>query len=285
MIIGIDLGNYATKTSERINFLSKVSKISNILNNPITLTTSEGDFYMGDGNFDTEYRKLKKENVKEMFITAIALSSEDINNQIVVGLPLSQYKEDKENLKQLLLEDRIQHVIINGIERKIIIEDLDIYPEGIGALIGNQFNGIIVDIGGRTTDIALLESSKVKKPYSLSVGTLNLYSDFIKVINNKYSLDLKSEDAPRIIKNGLKIYGEEKDITFGMDVFKSYVDVIVNELQVSYSIKTLDIMLVGGGSKMLYKGFKSKIPNIELIDNSIFANANGFRKVGENLWL
>jgi len=285
MILGVDLGNDSVKTSKGISFLSKVSKVGNILNNNITLSTSNDIFFIEEGKFDTEYRKIKKEYIREMFLVAVALSSGEINNQIVVGLPLSQYKADKETFKNLLLKDRMQRISVNGNDRKIIIEDLEIYPEGIGALVGQEFDGIIVDIGGRTTDIALLENGKVKKPYSLPTGTLNLYSEFIKTINSKYSLDLKSEDANRIIKNGLKIYGEQKDINFGLDIFKAYVEGIVSELQVSYSIKTLDIMLIGGGATLLYKAFKNRIPNVQLINDAIFANANGFKKVGENLWL
>lgn len=285
MILGVDLGNYSVKTSKSISFLSKVSKMSNILSNGITLKTSNGDFYMEDGEFDTEYRKVKKEHIREMFIAAIALSSDEVTNQIVVGLPLSQYKEDKEALKELLLKERIQRISINGVEKKLIIEDLEVYPEGIGAMIDEDFNGIIVDIGGLTTDIALLENNKIKKPYSLPVGTLNLYSDFVKIINSKYSLDLKSEDAPRLMKEGLKIYGEQKDISFALEVFKLYVENIVRELQVSYSIKTLDIKLIGGGTKLLYKALRNRLPNADLIYNSIFSNANGFERRGKQLWL
>ena len=284
MIIGLDLGNYSTKTSEGINFLSKVSKVSNILNNSITLQTPNGTYYIEEGDFDTEYRKVNKQYIKETFLAAIALSSNDINNQLIVGLPLSQYKEDKDKLKQILLSDRIQTISLNNKERKLILEDIEVYPEGAGALIGKDFTGVICDIGGLTTDVAILENNKIKKPYSLSTGTLNLYSDFIKIINSKYSLNLKSEDANRILKNGLKIYGEQKDISSAMEVFKIYVENIVRELQVSYSIKTLDIMLIGGGSELLFKAFKNRIPQAQLISNSIFANSNGFKTIGKKLW-
>ena len=284
MIIGIDLGNYSTKSSKGINILSKVSKLSNILSNSTTLTTPNGNYYIEEGDFDTEYRKVNKKYIKELFLTSILLSSNEINNQLVVGLPLSQYKQDKDKLKQLLLSDRIQNISLNGNDRKLILEDIEIYPEGVGALVETEFNGVICDIGGLTTELAILENNKIKQPYSLSTGTLNLYSDFIKSINSKFSLDLKSEDATRILKSGLKIYGEQKDISFAMDAFKSYVENIVRELQVSYSIKTLDIMLVGGGSQLLYQAFKNRIPQSQLIDNSIFANAMGFEKIGKKLW-
>lgn len=285
MILGVDLGNHSTKTSKSVLFTSKVAQRDNILDGSITLTTDKGTFYMEEGEYNTEYRKLKKENIKEMFLAAVALSTDEVTNQIVCGLPLSQYKEDKEAFKNLLMKDRIQKIVLNGNERKLIIDDVSIYPEGVGALVNKDFSGVVVDIGGRTTDIALLENKKVKKPFSLPIGTLNLYSDFIKEINSKYALDLKSDDAPRIIKDGLKIYGEKKEIGFAMDIFKSYVENITNELQVSYSIKTLDVMLVGGGATMLYKPFKNRIPNVELIENSVFANAIGFKKVGEKIWL
>ncbi|MCX7903293.1 MAG: ParM/StbA family protein [Caloramator sp.] len=283
MILGVDLGNYATKTSEGVSFLSKVSKIGNILKNSIELQTHNGTFYIEEGEFDTEYRKVQKQNLRELFIAAVALSTDDIENQIVVGLPLSQYKQDKEILKELLTKERIQYIAINGVTKKIIIEDVEVYPEGLGSV--NNFDGIIIDIGGRTTDIAEIENMKVRKPFSLPVGTLNLYSDFIKVINDKYSLDLKPHDANRILKNGLKIFGEQKDISFALEVFREYVEKIISELQINYSIKTHDIKLTGGGAVLLAKAFIKRLPNAEIVDNPFFANAIGFKKVGESIWL
>lgn len=283
MIIGVDLGNYATKTSEGVSFLSKVSKIGNILKNSIELQAHNGTFYIEEGEFDTEYRKVQKQHLKELFIAAVALSADDIENQVVVGLPLSQYKQDKETLKELLTKERIYQITINGINKKIIIEDVEVYPEGLGSV--DNFEGIVIDIGGRTTDIAEIENMKVKNPFSLPVGIMNLYSDFIKVINDRYSLDLKTNDVDRILRNGLKIYGEPKDISFALDIFKQYVETIINELQINYSIKTHDIKLTGGGAALLAKAFLRRLPNADIVENPLFANAIGFKKVGESIWL
>lgn len=284
MILGVDLGNYATKTSEGISFLSKVSKVGNILKNSIELQIEEGIYYIEEGEFDTEYRKVQKKYLKELLITAVALSTDDTENQIIVGLPLSQYKQDKDALKELLTKERIHHIQINGINKKIIIEDVEVYPEGIGA-VDASFDGIVIDIGGRTTDIAEIENMKVRNPFSLPVGTMNLYNDFIKIINDKYSLDLKTNDVDRILRNGLKIYGEQKDISFALEIFKNYVEKIINELQINYSIKTHDIRLTGGGAALLEKAFLKRLPNAEIVENPFFANAIGFKKVGEMIWL
>lgn len=216
------------------------------------------------------------------------MASDEIENQIVVGLPLSQYREDKESLKKTILDNRYQEIALNGIRRTLIITDVEVYPEGLGAVPGN-FEGIVIDIGGRTTDIALIVNKnnkrKVENPISLPQGTLNLESDFVKSINNKYSLDLKSNDASRILKNGLKIYGKEVEINFAIEAFKQYVEDLINKVQLEYSLKTYDVALVGGGAELLYTPLNKRLPNSFLVKDSIFANANAFRRVGESLWL
>lgn len=287
MILGVDLGNYATKTSKEIIFASKCSRIGNILKNT-TLRTDQGTFYIEEGTHDTEYRKIKKEFLKPLFINAIAMSSTDSYNKVVVGLPLSQYKQDSEALKNILLTDRMQNVSINnGPTRKIILEDVSVYPEGLGSVVGTDFEGIIVDVGGRTTDACLITdkdgAKKVNNPYSMPIGTLNLYSELIKIINSK-GLDLKMDDAERILKNGLKVDGHPIDFTPAMEVFKKYVNELVNNLQIEYSIRTQEVLLIGGGCQLLQAAIKNRVPNARMIENPVFSNANGFKRIGDSLW-
>ena len=288
MILGIDIGNYATKTSKGNIFESKVARVGNILANDICLEMKGEICYLGEGSFDTEYRKAYKRNYLQLLYGSMAMASDEMENQVVVGLPLSQYKEDKERLKKTILDNRYQEIALNGIKRTMIITDVEVYPEGLGAVPSN-FEGVVIDIGGRTTDIALIvnrnNKRKVENPISLPQGTLNLESDFIKSINNKYSLDLKNSDASRVLRNGLKIYGKEIEISFAIEVFKHYVEDLINKVQLEYSIKTYDIALVGGGAELLYTPLNRRLPNSFLVKDSIFANANAFRKVGESLWL
>lgn len=45
MILGIDVGNYYTKTSKGINFMSKVSNVGGILaNDPVTIGSNSKEF-------------------------------------------------------------------------------------------------------------------------------------------------------------------------------------------------------------------------------------------------
>lgn len=272
MILGVDLGNYYTKSSKGISFLSKTTLLKNI-SEVDCITRDNKKIYLGEGEFDTEYRKAYRGNLIHLLQGAIEKSTTDKNNKIVVGLPLSQYKEDKDHL-------------INRIIQSRLVIDVEVVPEGVLTVPGN-FEGIIVDIGGRTTDICLLEiegnKRRIKRPTSLPIGVMNLESDFINSLNSNYGLDLKQDDAPRIIRNGLFIYGERKEVS--MDIFKEFVESIVRRVQVDYSIRTNNVVLIGGGADKLYNAFKNRIPQAYLVRDPFMANAFAYGKYGREVFL
>lgn len=288
MILGVDIGNYNLNSSEGICLESKTSRSSSLFSNSPLVDIFGKKLTIGEGEFDTEYRKVKKQNYLQMLYTTICLSTTDTYNNVVVGLPISQYKTDKDELINLIIQNSAMEGTINNNERKIKLQDVEVYPEGIGA-VNSDFEGIIVDIGGRTTDVCHIENVDGKKklinPTSEAIGTLNLYTDFIKTLNNQYSLDLKIQDTERILRNGLKIKGVEADIRDAKLVFTDYVDKIVNKLRIEYSANTLDIKMLGGGAIILGKSLSKRLPNATIIDNPIFANSQAFRRVGEQLWL
>ena len=133
MILGIDIGNYSTKTSENVIFKSTVNLYENLLNNKINLRLNNQNYYIGQGYFDTELNKSEKTFYLPLLFSAIALSSSDIHNSIVVGLPLNQYKANKDKLKDLIIANKKKDLIINNCIRQIIIDNVDVYPEGLAS--------------------------------------------------------------------------------------------------------------------------------------------------------
>lgn len=291
MILGIDLGNFSIKTSTGFSCESRTLEGTGLLtsNTIITRETSTGSktFVLGEGERCSEYRKVKKENYLDLLFAAICMSSADEKNKIVLGLPVSQFKTDKAELTNLIVNNRSLKGSVGGEEKSIYIEDVEIYPEGIGT-VGAEFEGIILDIGGRTTDICQIRKigskRKIDNPFSEPIGMINLYSDFIKKLNSKYSLNLTFDDAERILRAGLKLKGLETDISDCKEVFKQYVDKIVNKLKTEYSVDTLDVRIVGGGAIILNKLFIEQLPQAKLIEDSLFANARVFEMVGKQLW-
>ena len=289
MILGLDLGNFAIKTSTGFTIESKISENKSILSQGSVIKLCGKEFVIGEGHYDAEFRKVKKENYLNLLFAAMILSSNDKVNKIVVGLPISQYKNDKEELTNLILQNSHMEGYLNGDKRIIDIADIEVYPEGVGS-VSLDFEGVVVDIGGRTTDICQISKiagkRKIENPFSEPLGMINLYSDFIKALNTSYSLDLKLNDANRILTRGLKVKGIEQDISQEKRVFKDYVDMIVSKLRIEYSVDTLEVALTGGGALVLGNAIKKRLGgNTDIIDNSLFANAKAFEKVGRELWL
>lgn len=286
-IVGIDVGNATCKTNIGVLFNSKITDVEP-LSHADTLVIDRKTYWLGEGNYDTTYKKVDKVNYINFLYGALALSTTTKSNYIVLGLPLSQYKEDKATLINLVLANREKIVNINGESKSIVIEDVEVFPEGVATLEDN-YEGIVIDIGGRTTDCALVVNERGRRrilnPISLPSGTINLYTEFIKKLNNKFSLDLVINDAERILNNGLILDGIKVNIDFAIEVYKSFVDNLVSQLQVEYSLRTNCISLTGGGSTLLYNQFKSRLgEGVVIQDNPIYANANAYYELGCSIW-
>ncbi|MDU5720753.1 MAG: ParM/StbA family protein [Clostridium perfringens] len=287
-ILGIDIGNATCSTSNNVLFESKITE-TEPLNKASKLIIDNKELWLGEGNYDTTYRKVDKKNYINFLYGALALSTDTVYNYIVLGLPLSQYKEDKAALTNLVLNNNEKSVIINGIQKPLVIKDVEIYPEGVVTL-DDEWEGIVVDIGGRTTDCAMVINErnrrKIINPISLPLGTINFQTDLIKKINNKYSLDLQVNDAERILKNGLILDGEIIKDDSIEDMYNLFVDKLINQLQVEYSLRTNFISLTGGGANLFYNSIRKQIGenSVSLQENSIYANSQAFGELGESIW-
>jgi plasmid segregation protein ParM len=285
---GIDVGNYSVKEFPGTNIKSLVTTEENMLGSKLSLEYENKTYYIGEGNFETELNKSKKDNFLPLLLTSIALNnSKDVFQQIVCGLPINQYKANKEALEELILSDRVREVKLNKEPKKIIITDFAIYPEGIGAYysLDTTDDVIIVDIGGRTTDIAYIVDKKLKLSSTIVGGTLNIYKDIADKLNALYSLDLDIPMAERILNKGyFEIDGLRTDLSFVTEILKKSFIKINDDLIMKFPARTEKIVLVGGGYKLFEKAFKKRYVNSYVADNPIYANAIGFGKVANRLW-
>ena len=287
MILGLDVGNYGLKVNSNINVKSLVTEHEKILKEGITLEMDGKRYIIGDGNFETELNKSNKENFLPLLFTGIALSSKDEFNQVVVGLPINQYRTNKSVIENLIFENKMKVIKFNNEIRKIVIADFKVYPEGIGAYYSLNTNEdvIIVDIGGRTTDIAYIENKRNSISSTVATGTLNIYKSVADKLNSDYCLNLSILDAEKIIKRGkLLIDGSQVDLSFITDILKENFMKIKEDLDFKFPARTEQIILVGGGTYLYQKAFMKRYKNCIAADNPIFANSIGFQKVGEKLW-
>ena len=106
----------------------------------------------------------------------------------------------------------------------------------------------------------------------------------INEINSQYTLALNIEDAENIIKNGLEVDGERKDTGFIKNIIRNNIERVFKELNISYPVRTSPILVTGGGGRSFFKSIKKRYPSAVLVEDNLFSNAIGYKKVGEKLW-
>lgn len=289
MIIGVDLGNYAVKTSEKVHFLSKVSEMENFTGDNKVIYNNRA-IYIGEGEFSTDWNKSQKESTLPLLFTAIAKSTGDNINQVVIGLPIQQYKANKEDLKELINNNRC--ACINS--RRMLITDIEVAPEGASVYYNMSLEAreeiggkqlIVIDIGGRTSDISVFVTKKIIDVKTIPTGMLNIYQDIIDYINSNYTENFTLEDGEIILREGLFLNGENKDVSFIKPILHKHFNSIYKELQLKFNLNKGYVYLTGGGSNILKLAFKNRLNNLIVSQEPLYDNAIGFKRVGEQLWL
>ncbi len=289
MILGVDIGTYSVKTSTKVTFFSKFTQEESFTEiNKININGSS--YNIGEGEFSTDWDKSRKENTLILLYSAIYKSAEDNINQIVLGLPVQQYKKNKNNLIELIENNKCAKVE----NRNLIITDITVAPEGASSYysidsslrdeIGNK-QLIIIDIGGRTTDIIVFQNKIIIDVKTIPIGMLNIYQEIIDTVNTQYTESLVLEDGEGILKDGLFLKGKQQDINFVQPILKRNFNSVFKEIQLKYNTNKGYVYLTGGGSILLKLPFKNRLSNLIISNNPIFDNAIGFGKVGESLWL
>lgn len=288
---GIDVGNYSLK--EFINdktftiIKSLVAANENLLGSKLKLEYNNKTYFIGEGNFETEINKAGKENFLPLLLTGLALNSADPIQQVICGLPINQYKANKDALKEEILSNRMYNIKLNDKPKKIIIDKLEIYPEGAGAYysLETKEDVIIIDIGGLTTNIAYVVNGDLKAYSTVIVGTLKIYKEIADRLNSLYTLNFDIQRAEKTIDKGyLNVDGEMADLSFTKEILKANFAQINEDLLLKFPARTEKLVLAGGGYKLFEKAFKNRYRNSYVADNPVFANSIGFRKVAGMLW-
>ena len=280
-IIGIDVGYAYTKTSAGLSAPSKFTLVEPLLGSSRAITAWGRKHYIGVGNACFEINKTNDELTRVLTLYSICASTKEDRVKIVTGLPVGQYKAQRDSLRSMLMDMTPVTALYDDSIRAVVVEDAAIYPQGLLPIVGDY---ISVDIGGRTVEIIHVENNEVVFAKTLYDGMFMLYGKIADKINATYATQLRDEFAERILTDGFFIDGVQQEIAFLTPILSEYVNAIVDEIKKSTPCNITKVMLTGGGAHPLHAAFKKRMPNVRLVDNSQFSNALMFRKVGLAKW-
>lgn len=290
-IVGVDIGNItsiavcAEKTSVIESRLEKATEINRLGSEDIF--TYEGQEYVvNTGKFENNLLKFEKENFLTLMYYSIAKVTNSNSINLVTGIPASQYNTHKSEMLDFIKQNKCKSVIIDGLTRNIVINNVIVVPEGYSLktfkyVVEECKQGVktlVVDLGGGTTDTAEFdEGFKFVGGDSIKYGLLDLYRNTRKYINDKYDLNISLEDARKYFDGELELI--DGDVSYKVGLMKHFIKTLINELRGLYhNLANTNIVITGGGAENVNPTFKHLFETILVKD--IKANATGFYRIG-----
>ena len=301
--LGIDFGAVNCKSNiTGVVIPSKTTKVETRLVGDNEIVNIDGDArVIGIGSYERDKDlKFKQNHFKHLFFSTIIHSTDDIENNIVLGLPVDQYKKHKKEYKEFVksISNKEFTIKLKGKDeehRRIIINNVDIFPEGLGVLYSlseeqlkelEGYDILIMDIGGSTTDWVLLRGSGLNRDIikhdSIPIGMHHLYNLVRGSIKRETEDRISQETAEEIVEGRQKhnVYGKETDLKFINDDKVSTLTEIIGDIkqEIGREFKAAKMVVCGGGAKHFYDLCKLVQPNAIKVDK-INANAIGYGKV------
>jgi len=224
------------------------------------------------------------------------------NVSLITGLPVADYflngfkDENKIKAKRGNLLKKVR--LTSGDRLTAVIEDVRVGCQAVAAWVDyaldddlnerQEIEGAvaIVDIGGRTTDIAtVIDGQQVDHARSgtANIGVLSVYQALEAAICAEFGIRDKFpvnqlDKAVRTKK--IRLWGKDEDVTgFVEDVVKEQQSKIVREIErrIGSGAAMSAVVFVGGGSA-LFADIAKSMRNGRMADDPEYANARGLFK-------
>lgn len=127
------------------------------------------------------------EKMLTYFIKKVSSNSRLFRPQVVICVPAGGTEVEK----RAALEAAIQA----GAKKAFLVEESIAAAIGAGLDISEAYGNMVVDIGGGTTDIAVISLGGIVESESLRIAGNNFDEDIIKYVKNKYNLMIGEKSA------------------------------------------------------------------------------------------
>ena len=274
----LDLGNYNIKL-EDFSFISTFADLDAADQSEENILELQNHKYRMEfeGSFDAEFNKAKKDYVPNLLWGLDKSGAVDGDKyRLILGLPLTNLGHSEKLVEDLKGKS---FTFTTSSTKTITIEEVYVVGEGISSYYVlpasiREEDLVIVDIGGRTTNVVEYSKKRVKQTDTVNMGMIDFY-DKIKVkFNNEEGESIETHNVKHLI---------EKNI---VPQYQSVENEFVNELMRRISVKFKlnlgkKIIFTGGGSITL-KGAIIRFNNKFLfIDDPLFSNVKGNLKLAK----
>ncbi|MGG7058426.1 ParM/StbA family protein [Clostridium tertium] len=284
----IDLGNYNIKginlEGKQVSFKSNVSRDYEAYPDGFSYINIEGEYtFFEKGNFSKEYIKTKKDYIAQL-LYAISKLNEDkdlIETNLTLLLPISEMEHNKKYVEDLNgKEFNFTVKTSKKSDKKIKIKDVFVVPEGYASYFTledsiKKSNVLILDIGGRTTNVVAMDNGKPQVLNTYKIGVLDFY---LKLKNINADKEYKLEDIEKAINKG--------DIKVSRKHLASFTNDIINEVNINVNLNHYNnVIFTGGGSLIIEDVIKENLPKqCILAKEPLYTNIKGSLIAAKEIW-
>ena len=283
----VDLGNNnvkgLTEKGAPINFRSNMSKDFESYPDGFSYILLDGEHtYFEKGIFSKEYLKTRKDSTAQLLYTIAKLypNLDKVETNLTLLLPLSEMPHRKKYEDEFKNKHFKFTVKTNSKKDMVVdIKDVLVVPEGQITFWTldketQADNVLIVDIGGRTTNIAAIDYGKPQVFDTFKIGILNLYS---KLQNLNEDKQYKLEDIEKAIqRNDIKVSDKE---------LAGFLNDIINEFSMKVNLNQYNVKFTGGGSIVLKNIIEKNLPaQCVILDDPLYTNVRGALKASMAFW-
>lgn len=222
--------------------------------------------------------------------------------QMVTGLPVTYFAQDKDELRSRLLGDfRIQREGRNW--QKFTITNVAVVPQPFGTLLKEVLNNRgrivnqqlamgrvgVIDVGGKTTGYLSVDKLAEVPPEttSINVGCWEALTLIRDAINAEYpGLDYDDHEVSAVVTNDstVRYHGESYDVSeLVADALAPLAERVIAEATTLWNgAARLDTILVtGGGAQLVGPAVCEKFLQAKIVMDSAFANAQGYYRFAQ----
>lgn len=284
-ILSVDLGNYNTKTSNKIIFESRFKETDEVATGDEDIIEYDGRrYFMEQGQWDLDFNKVNKNYLPCLFYSVVKSFPKynNINNLgLVLGLPLSQLK-NKDKLKESL-EGNTFNFKYKGKDKTISIAKVGIIGEGFSSiytLSESERNEpiLLVDIGGGTINVVEYLNGKVQRTKTLKYGMYRFYEDIWKEALSETRVEI--EDVRGLLESG-RINDDIRAAE--VKAKREFVERLQNDLKV-FDPEFKEVFFTGGGAMTLKDELREQYQDCKFTNDLLFSNVLGNKILADALW-
>ena len=118
---------------------------------------------------------------------------------------------------------------------------------------------------------------------TLTFGTMNLLHDVRNKVNTLHGEKFSLDDIDRYLKRG-KVGKTDDKMEYKYDLTEPYIEAMFELLKLRYPYRHADFIMCGGGVTLFADNIIKRIPDADMIPDYLFANASGFKKIGDVIY-